>query len=102
MASLKRSTERAMAMASRRRTQCCRRKAAQIATTATKIREEGCTGSTVGTRAATSVGITAAVSTALARVGISCNVLAGYYHDHLLVPAGSVDEAIDVLGGLES
>ena len=50
----------------------------------------------------TSVGITAAVSTALARVGISCNVLAGYYHDHLLVPAGSVDEAIDVLGGLES
>ncbi|MBB1495184.1 ACT domain-containing protein [Propioniciclava sp. MC1595] len=50
----------------------------------------------------TSVGITAAVSTALARVGISCNVLAGYYHDHLLVPAESVDEAIDVLGGLES
>lgn len=50
----------------------------------------------------TSVGITAAVSTALARVSISCNVLAGYYHDHLLVPAESVDEAIDVLGGLES
>ena len=50
----------------------------------------------------TSVGITAAVSTALARVGISCNVLAGYYHDHLLVPAESVDEAIDVLGGVES
>ena len=49
-----------------------------------------------------SVGVTAAVATALARVGISCNVLAGYYHDHLLVPAESVDEAIDVLGGLES
>lgn len=47
------------------------------------------------------VGVTAAVATALARVGISCNVLAGFYHDHLLVPAASVDEAIDVLGGLE-
>ena len=49
----------------------------------------------------TSVGITAAVSTALARVGISCNVLAGFYHDHLLVPAEAVDEAIEVLGGLQ-
>lgn len=47
------------------------------------------------------VGITAAVSTALARVGISCNVLAGFYHDHLLVPVDHVDEAVDVLGGLE-
>lgn len=47
------------------------------------------------------VGVTAAVATALARVGISCNVLAGYYHDHLLVPAASADEAIDVLGGLQ-
>lgn len=47
------------------------------------------------------VGVTAAVATALARVGISCNVLAGFYHDHLLVPEASVDEAIDVLGGLE-
>ncbi|MFP5415306.1 MAG: ACT domain-containing protein [Actinomycetes bacterium] len=46
------------------------------------------------------VGITAAVSTALARVGVSCNVLAGFYHDHLLVPIAQVDEAIDVLGGL--
>ncbi|HHU38721.1 MAG TPA: ACT domain-containing protein [Propionibacterium sp.] len=49
-----------------------------------------------------SVGVTAAVATALARVGISCNVLAGYYHDHLLVPVESVDEAVEVLGGLES
>ena len=48
------------------------------------------------------VGITAAVSTALARVGISCNVLAGFYHDHLLVPIDAVDEAVEVLGGLES
>ncbi|MDO5533456.1 MAG: ACT domain-containing protein [Propionibacteriaceae bacterium] len=48
------------------------------------------------------VGITAAVSTALSRVGISCNVLAGFYHDHLLVPIDAVDEAVEVLGGLES
>lgn len=47
------------------------------------------------------VGITAAVSTALARVGVSCNVLAGFYHDHLLVPIGHVDEAVEVLGGLD-
>ena len=45
------------------------------------------------------VGITAAVSNALARVGLSCNVLAGFYHDHLLVPIDSVDEAMDVLAG---
>lgn len=49
-----------------------------------------------------SVGVTAAVATALARVGLSCNVLAGFYHDHLLVPVDSVAEAVEVLGGLEA
>ncbi|MFT3876537.1 MAG: ACT domain-containing protein [Propioniciclava sp.] len=48
-----------------------------------------------------SVGVTAAVSNALARVGLSCNVIAGFYHDHLLVPSDSVAEAVEVLGGLE-
>lgn len=48
------------------------------------------------------VGVTAAVATTLARVGLSCNVLAGFYHDHLLVPADHIDEAVEVLGGLES
>ncbi|MBK8463647.1 MAG: ACT domain-containing protein [Nigerium sp.] len=48
------------------------------------------------------VGVTAAVATALARVGLSCNVLAGFYHDHLLVPADDVAEAIEVLGGMEA
>lgn len=43
IASLNRSTERAVARASRRRTQCWMRKAAQIATIATKIKDEGCT-----------------------------------------------------------
>jgi uncharacterized protein len=44
-----------------------------------------------------SVGLTAIVSTALAAAGISCNVLAGHHHDHLLVPHDRVDDALDVL-----
>jgi uncharacterized protein len=43
------------------------------------------------------VGLTAAVSRALAAAGLSCNVLAGLHHDHLLVPAGRADEALAVL-----
>jgi hypothetical protein len=43
------------------------------------------------------VGLTAAFSTALADAGIGSNVLAGYYHDHLLVPIDDVDRALQVL-----
>lgn len=43
------------------------------------------------------VGLTAAVSARLAAIGIPCNVLAGYHHDHLLVPVARVDEAVSVL-----
>ena len=43
------------------------------------------------------VGLTAAVSTALAEADISCNVVAGYHHDHLLVPIDRLDDAIAVL-----
>lgn len=43
------------------------------------------------------VGLTAAVSTALADAGISCNVLAGRFHDHLLVPVVDADHALAVL-----
>ena len=43
------------------------------------------------------VGLTAAVCTALTDAGISCNVLAGRFHDHLLVPYERADQAIEVL-----
>ncbi|GAB3566400.1 ACT domain-containing protein [Spelaeicoccus albus] len=43
------------------------------------------------------VGLTAAVSTALATAEISCNVIAGNYHDHLLVPIDRLDDALGVL-----
>ncbi len=34
------------------------------------------------------VGLTAAVARMLTDEGVPCNVFAGFYHDHLLVPAG--------------
>ncbi|MHB1534833.1 MAG: ACT domain-containing protein [Acidimicrobiales bacterium] len=46
------------------------------------------------------VGLTAAVAAALGEAGISCNVLAGYHHDHLLVPHERVEEAVAVLDEL--
>lgn len=46
------------------------------------------------------VGLTAAVATALARHGIACNVLAGFHHDHLLVPSERRDDALAVLSAL--
>jgi uncharacterized protein len=46
------------------------------------------------------VGITAAVSGALADAGISCNVLAGARHDHLLVPVERAEEALGLVEAL--
>ena len=46
------------------------------------------------------VGMTAAMSTALGNAGISANVVAAYYHDHIFVPAEKVDVALDVLTSL--
>jgi hypothetical protein len=43
------------------------------------------------------VGLTAAVSAALTQHGISCNVIAGAFHDHLLVPAARADDAMRAL-----
>lgn len=46
------------------------------------------------------VGLTAALAEVLARHGIACNVLAGHFHDHLLVPLDRADEAIRHLESL--
>lgn len=46
------------------------------------------------------VGLTAAFSAALAEAGVSCNVLAGRFHDHLLVPVDRRDEALAALRAL--
>jgi hypothetical protein len=48
------------------------------------------------------VGLTAAVSTALADAGIACNVVAGFHHDHLFVPWTRGQEALGVLVELTS
>jgi hypothetical protein len=48
------------------------------------------------------VGLTAAVSTSLAAAGISCNVIAGFHHDHLLVPADEADRALATLRALSA
>ncbi len=46
------------------------------------------------------VGLTAAFSGALAAAGISANVVSGYYHDHIFVPAGDAERAMAVLQAL--
>ncbi|TNB73660.1 GNAT family N-acetyltransferase [Arthrobacter sp. BB-1] len=48
------------------------------------------------------VGLTAAVSKALTEARISCNVLAGFHHDHLLVPVADAPRALEVLAGLSA
>lgn len=46
------------------------------------------------------VGLTAAVFSALAEKGVPCNMLAGYHHDHILVPSDRVVDALAVLQAL--
>jgi hypothetical protein len=48
-----------------------------------------------------SVGLTAAVAEALTRANISCNVIAGSFHDHIFVPVESAQAALEVLQGLQ-
>ena len=49
-----------------------------------------------------SVGLTAAVSTELASHQISANLIAGTYHDHILVPAADAERALKVLHKLSA
>lgn len=43
------------------------------------------------------VGLTAAISSVLKDAGISCNVVAGYTHDHLFVPEDKAQQALAAL-----
>ncbi|MTH96338.1 ACT domain-containing protein [Roseibium sp. RKSG952] len=46
------------------------------------------------------VGLTAAISKALADAGISANVVAAFYHDHVFVPEHTAEAALGVLKGV--
>lgn len=46
------------------------------------------------------VGLTAAFATALGKADISCNVIAGYYHDHIFVDERDAEKAMEVLKGM--
>ncbi len=48
----------------------------------------------------TAVGLTAAVSKQLADHGISANVMAAYYHDHIFVPLELAEQAVLALQSL--
>lgn len=48
------------------------------------------------------VGLTAAVSTALAQENISANVIAAYYHDHIFVPENDASAALNCLQRLSA
>ncbi|MEU6985735.1 ACT domain-containing protein [Streptomyces sp. NPDC046324] len=46
------------------------------------------------------VGLTAAVARELARAGLSCNVVAGFHHDHLFVEHARAEQALAALKDL--
>jgi len=48
------------------------------------------------------VGLTAAVSSKLAEKGISANVIAAYYHDHIFVPSNKARLAMEALNEFNS
>ncbi len=47
------------------------------------------------------VGLVAQVSSRLADAGISCNIIAGARHDHILVPYELAEDALNVLRNLQ-
>jgi uncharacterized protein len=48
------------------------------------------------------VGLTAAVATKLTSKGISANVMAAYYHDHIFVPSAKAQQALLALEELSA
>ena len=48
------------------------------------------------------VGLTAAVASKLAERGISANVIAAYYHDHVFVQSAKATEALEALHSFSS
>ncbi len=47
------------------------------------------------------VGLTAAVSSALGDNEIPCNMVAAFHHDHVFLPSGLCDCAMEVLTALQ-
>jgi len=47
------------------------------------------------------IGLTAAFASALGNAGISCNVIAALFHDHILVPEADGERAVKVLRDLQ-
>ena len=47
------------------------------------------------------VGLTSAVSAALAEKEIACNMVAAFHHDHVFVPSGMCDQALQILTSLQ-
>ncbi|MBB3764210.1 ACT domain-containing protein [Sphingomicrobium lutaoense] len=47
------------------------------------------------------VGLTAAVSGALAEKGIPCNMVAAFHHDHIFVPWDRREEAVEIISKVE-
>lgn len=43
------------------------------------------------------VGFIAEIARVLGKEGVSCNVVAGFYHDHVFVPAGDAERAMCAL-----
>lgn len=48
------------------------------------------------------VGLTAAFSKALSDNGISCNVVAAFYHDHIFVAKNDAEKAMEVLNAFSA
>ena len=46
------------------------------------------------------IGLTAAIATRLTEAGISANVIAGFYHDHVFVPVGQEHQALTALNSM--